>query len=96
MDALYLAVVSVSTVGYGDIHISDRLRALFAPFLVFAVFSTAYALRDLAAIPIEVSYSRSLEPPSILKRHHHNPKRHHHNLSAQPDGGFSTDGAAAA
>jgi len=86
----------VSTVGYGDIHISDRLRALFAPFLVFAVFSTAVALRDLAAIPIEVSYSRSLEPPSILKRHHHNPKRHHHNLSAQPDGGFSTDGAAAA
>ena len=43
---MYLAVVSVSTVGFGDVHMSDRLSCAFAAFLVFGVGSAAVALAD--------------------------------------------------
>ena len=43
VDALFLAVVSISTVGYGDMPMSDTLRCVFAPFLVGAVYIAAAA-----------------------------------------------------
>ena len=58
VDALFLAVVSVSTVGYGNVPMSDKLRMLFVPLLLLTVFVFAVALRDLAAVPIELRRQR--------------------------------------
>ena len=60
-DALYLTVVSVTSVGYGDIHPRTEAGRLFAIlFLLPATIATAQAMSAAAAVPMK-RHKKNLE-----------------------------------
>lgn len=69
LDALYMSVISTTTVGFGEIHpLSDNGR-IFVMFLIFLSFGTfAYALSSLTKYIIGGEYKESIFEYKFSKR----------------------------
>jgi hypothetical protein len=65
VDALYLAAMTVTTVGYGDVAPSNRASRIFT--IVYAIFGTLMTAKALATFNSAVEkYKKALEDNAIL------------------------------
>jgi voltage-gated potassium channel len=59
-DAFYMTIITVSTVGYGEVHILSDAGKLFTTFLIITSFGTfAYAVSSISKYVIDGDFNRN-------------------------------------
>lgn len=69
LDAFYMTVITVATVGYGEVHPLSRAGELFTIFMVFAgVGGIAYSIATIAEFMVEGHLMEIVEGRRMTKR----------------------------
>ncbi len=68
VDALYMTIITISTVGYGEVHNLTEYGKLFTAFLIVSSFGTfAYAITTLTRYFIGGEYKRYIKEYRVMK-----------------------------
>src|ERR1700751_2519134 len=59
IDAFYMTIITIATVGYGEVHTLDNTGRLFTAFLIIVSFGTfAYAVASLTRFVLDGEFNK--------------------------------------
>src|ERR1700757_556526 len=59
VDAFYMTIITIATVGYGEVHTLDNVGRLFTAFLIIVSFGTfAYAVASLTRFVLDGEFNK--------------------------------------
>lgn len=69
VDAFYMTVITIGTVGFGEVHPLDEGGKIFTSFLIlFSIFLFAYAVTTISAYLVSINSTKSLKTKRMQQK----------------------------